>query len=127
MAGAGSPAIRAAISRHRPRRDFKSPRLPGLPLLANELIVFASAASSRTPSCLEMTCFDHISSPSWRPVAPGDLSAWATSAGYEPVTIVQRVGEFARRGGIIDLYSLGASGPVRLDFFGDEIDSIRLF
>jgi transcription-repair coupling factor (superfamily II helicase) len=56
-----------------------------------------------------------------------DFATWATSVGYEPVTIVQRVGEFARRGGIIDIYSPGSSGPVRLDFFGDEIDSIRLF
>ncbi|HET9660599.1 MAG TPA: transcription-repair coupling factor [Thermomicrobiales bacterium] len=60
-------------------------------------------------------------------VRQADLAAWAASVGYEPVTIVQRVGEFARRGGIIDIYSPGASGPARLDFFGDEIDSIRLF
>lgn len=56
-----------------------------------------------------------------------DIFAWATMVGYEPVTIVQRVGEVARRGGIIDIFSPGALGPARLDFFGDEVDSIRLF
>ncbi len=56
-----------------------------------------------------------------------DLTRWATSVGYEPVTIVQRVGEIARRGSIVDIYAPGANGPARVDFFGDEIDSIRLF
>ncbi len=56
-----------------------------------------------------------------------ELIAWATSVGYEAVTIVQRVGEVARSGGIMDIYSPGSPGPTRLDFFGDEIDSIRLF
>lgn len=56
-----------------------------------------------------------------------EVAAWAAAAGYEPVTIVQRVGEIARRGGIVDIYSPGMSGPARLDFFGDEIDSIRVF
>src|SRR5690606_8673667 len=36
-------------------------------------------------------------------------------------------GEFAIRGGIIDLYPAGAAEPVRLDLFGDEIDSLRRF
>lgn len=60
-------------------------------------------------------------------VRQSDLTRWAASAGYESVSIVQRVGEFARRGGIIDIFSPGSTGPVRIDFFGDEIDSIRLF
>ncbi len=60
-------------------------------------------------------------------VRQGDLTRWAASAGYESVSIVQRVGEFARRGGIIDIFSPGSAGPVRVDFFGDEIDSVRLF
>ncbi len=60
-------------------------------------------------------------------VRQAELFTWASSVGYEPVTIVQRVGEVARRGGIVDIYSPGAAGPIRLDFFGDELDSIRLF
>jgi transcription-repair coupling factor (superfamily II helicase) len=47
--------------------------------------------------------------------------------GYVPVTEVAGRGEFARRGGIVDLFPPSADLPVRLDFFGDEIDSLRAF
>ena len=48
-------------------------------------------------------------------------------AGYENVTQVVRPGEFAVRGGLIDLFPMGSSLPYRIDLFGDEIDSIRTF
>jgi transcription-repair coupling factor (superfamily II helicase) len=48
-------------------------------------------------------------------------------AGYERVAQVTTRGQFAIRGGIVDLYSWQASLPVRLEFFGDEIDSLREF
>ena len=47
--------------------------------------------------------------------------------GYEPVNTVITTGQFARRGGIIDLWPPSEASPVRLDFFGDEIDSLRYF
>jgi transcription-repair coupling factor (superfamily II helicase) len=47
--------------------------------------------------------------------------------GYEPVNTVISPGQLARRGGIIDLWPPAESEPVRIDFFGDEIDSLRLF
>ncbi len=48
-------------------------------------------------------------------------------AGYERVAQVTTRGQFAVRGGIVDLYSWQAPLPVRLEFFGDEIDSLREF
>jgi len=48
-------------------------------------------------------------------------------AGYERVAQVTTRGQFAIRGGIVDLYSWQAPLPVRLEFFGDEIDSLREF
>jgi transcription-repair coupling factor (superfamily II helicase) len=48
-------------------------------------------------------------------------------AGYERVAQVATRGQFAIRGGIFDLYSWQAPLPVRLEFFGDEIDSLREF
>jgi transcription-repair coupling factor (superfamily II helicase) len=48
-------------------------------------------------------------------------------AGYERVAQVRTRGQFAVRGGIVDLYSWQAPLPVRLEFFGDEIDSLREF
>ena len=47
--------------------------------------------------------------------------------GFTRVDFVSRPGEYAVRGGIIDLFSYGNDMPYRLDFFGDEIDSIRMF
>jgi transcription-repair coupling factor (superfamily II helicase) len=48
-------------------------------------------------------------------------------AGYEHVKQVVRPGEYAVRGGLIDLFPTGSSLPYRIDLFGDEIDSIRTF
>ncbi|MHB9092090.1 MAG: transcription-repair coupling factor family protein, partial [Chloroflexota bacterium] len=49
------------------------------------------------------------------------------SLGYEPVTTVIEPGAFAHRGGIVDLFSPAGDQPLRLEFSGDEVDSIRLF
>lgn len=47
--------------------------------------------------------------------------------GYERVETVEGKGQFAKRGGIIDLYTINNPFPVRIEFFGDEIDTIRTF
>lgn len=48
-------------------------------------------------------------------------------AGYNHVTHVVATGEFAMRGGILDLYPMGSETPFRLDLFDNEIDSIKTF
>ena len=55
------------------------------------------------------------------------LQAWLVDAGFERVEQVDQGGEFARRGGIVDIFPLGTSQPVRIEFFGDVIESIRRF
>jgi transcription-repair coupling factor (superfamily II helicase) len=47
--------------------------------------------------------------------------------GYTPVDVVEMPGEYALRGGIFDVYSPEADRPVRVEFFGDEVESIRKF
>ena len=47
--------------------------------------------------------------------------------GYVPVLEVAGHGEFARRGGILDVFPPSSALPVRIEFFGDEIDSLRFF
>lgn len=47
--------------------------------------------------------------------------------GYEPVFTITKTGEYARRGSIVDIFPLGFEKPIRLDFFGDEIDTIKFF
>ena len=60
-------------------------------------------------------------------LAPDELAADLASVGYEHAPMVTRAGEFSRRGGIIDLFSPAHEDPVRIEFFGDTIDSIRRF
>jgi transcription-repair coupling factor (superfamily II helicase) len=55
------------------------------------------------------------------------LIARLENSGFERVATVRDVGEFAVRGGILDLYAPGASEALRLDFFGDTLESIRTF
>lgn len=47
--------------------------------------------------------------------------------GYQRTDVVMESGEYAVRGGILDVFAAGMGEPVRLDFFGDEVDSIRTF
>jgi Transcription-repair coupling factor (superfamily II helicase) len=49
------------------------------------------------------------------------------SAGYRHVDQVMEHGEYATRGALLDLYPMGSDQPYRLDFFDDEIDSLRVF
>lgn len=55
------------------------------------------------------------------------LKAQLTLAGYNHVTQVVGPGEYAVRGGLIDLFPMGSAVPYRVDLFDDEIDSIRTF
>ena len=48
-------------------------------------------------------------------------------AGYEPVSVVEGVGQFSRRGGILDIFPIAAEFPVRIELFGDEIETMRYF
>ncbi len=49
------------------------------------------------------------------------------ASGYVREDPVGAVGEFSMRGGILDVWSPGKSSPVRVEFFGDTVDSIREF
>lgn len=49
------------------------------------------------------------------------------AAGYETVSLVQRVGDFSVRGSILDVFPPGFAAPLRLDFFGDTVESLRSF
>ena len=55
------------------------------------------------------------------------LKAQLTLAGYQHVSQVVSPGEYAVRGGLIDLFPMGSLMPYRVDLFGDEVDSIRTF
>ena len=55
------------------------------------------------------------------------LTAYLSANGYTRASTVREPGEFAVRGGLIDIFPPGTDEPVRLDFFGDSLESIRAF
>jgi len=60
-------------------------------------------------------------------IDPLDLVEWLEGQGYEPEAQATQKGEMSLRGGILDLYPLTSPWPVRLEFFGDELESLRHF
>ena len=56
-----------------------------------------------------------------------DLIAWCLDHGFELVPLVHEPGQVARRGSIVDVYPADTDFPVRVDFFGDDVESIRTF
>jgi len=60
-------------------------------------------------------------------IDPLDLVEWLEDQAYEPEAKVTQKGEIALRGGILDVFPLSSPWPVRLEFFGDELESIRYF
>ena len=80
----------------------------------------------------------HTIAPSDLPDAPRELKVGGRvtqtmllhdllALGYSPVLEVAGKGEFARRGGIVDVFPSSAALPIRIELFGDEIDSLRAF
>src|SRR5690606_7186539 len=55
------------------------------------------------------------------------LIAWASNNGYLRVPMVRESGEYAVRGGLVDLFPASAEAPLRFDFFGSQLESIRTF
>jgi transcription-repair coupling factor (superfamily II helicase) len=60
-------------------------------------------------------------------IEPDALARWLVDQGFRRTEAVELPGEFSRRGGIVDVFSPDAEAPYRLEFFGDEVESIRRF
>lgn len=60
-------------------------------------------------------------------VAFDSVVSWLEQNGYSRASTVRDAGDYAVRGGIIDLFAPGGVGAVRLDFFGDSVETIRTF
>ncbi len=117
-----------------PKPDISAARMDALSRLAERsqntgpLIVVATlnAALQRVPPK------DHILAASFRmkvgeTVELESLLEFCSRNGFTRTGTVMEPGEFANRGGIIDIYPPGADAPMRLDFFGDNLESIRIF
>ncbi|MEX0984716.1 MAG: transcription-repair coupling factor [Actinomycetota bacterium] len=60
-------------------------------------------------------------------LAPDDLAERLVDLGYTRADVVQHRGEFAVRGGVLDVFPGGARRPVRLEYWGDQVESLRTF
>ena len=90
------------------------------------VLLTARALSRRTVTPEEITAAGALLARS-DTHSPEDLINQLVAAGYVGEDPVGAVGEFSMRGGILDVWSPGQQRPVRIEYFGDEIDSIRAF
>ena len=102
-----------------PRSTIGNPKFP---------IVVASARA-----LIQMTLPVREMRAALRPIRPGQvfdlnkvLAQWV-GWGYEAAAVVEAPGQFSRRGGIVDIWPANLRKPLRIELFGDEIDSLRTF
>ena len=84
----------------------------------------ATAEQTLVPAALERT--RRVLHPGDR-VPPHELASALEAMGYQRVPTVTEVAEFSLRGGILDLYGFGMAAPARLEWWGDDIASLRAF
>ncbi|OGO65798.1 MAG: transcription-repair coupling factor [Chloroflexi bacterium RBG_19FT_COMBO_55_16] len=108
--------------------NLASYHIPGAPLPATPPIIIAPARAvmARTLPRREFLKAIRILKPS-QTIPPEELARILINFGYEHSSTVIVPGQFARRGGILDLWPPAEASPARLDFFGDEIEGVRHF
>src|SRR5271169_292689 len=90
------------------------------------LVASVNALTQRAPPLAYIASAAFSAAPG-NSVRMEDLTRWLEANGYARASTVRDVGDYATRGGILDLYPPGAPAPIRLDFFGDTLESIRSF
>lgn len=90
------------------------------------LLTTANAVVQRVPE-RELVSAETFSAAPGNRVDMAELVRWLENNGFSRTPTVRETGEYAVRGGILDLYAPGSEAPVRLDFFGDTLETIRRF
>jgi transcription-repair coupling factor (superfamily II helicase) len=104
-----------------PQRNHAAPRTDH-PLVVTSVIALLQrtfARSALMPRLRTVTRGDQLD--------PLDLIEWLEDQAYEPEAQVTQKGELALRGGIVDVFPLTSPWPVRLEFFGNQLESLRCF
>jgi len=115
-----------------PNPDVLARRMATLAMLAAGmpgpfvLLTTLNAATQRLPAREVIAGASFIARVGDR-VDEAHLRSFLARMGFSPVSTVAEPGDFAIRGGIVDIFPPGAGGPVRLDFFGDVLDGARRF
>ena len=115
---------------------------PNADIAAARMATLAGLATGAVPKCVLLTTIagamqflparDVLRQSAWAArvgdrVDEAGLRAFLTRMGFSQTATVTEPGDYAIRGGIIDVYPPGAGGPVRLDFFGDTLETAKRF
>ena len=115
-----------------PNPEIAARRMATLALLADGLagpfvlVTTLNAVTQRVPAAEVVRASSFRASVGDR-VDEARLKQFLARMGFSPVSTVAEPGDFALRGGIVDIYPPGPGGPIRLDFFGDVLDGARRF
>ena len=115
-----------------PNPDLSARRMATLAALAVGmpgpfiLLTTVNAATQKVPARATVAGASFSATVGQR-VDEAHLKGFLARMGFQPVSTVAEPGDYAFRGGIIDIYPPGHAGPVRLDFFGDVLESLRRF
>ncbi len=101
-------------------------RLQATPKAAQLVLTTVNAATQRTLTPFRIRQLVASLAPGER-IGRDDLATLLAANGYVRTDTVHDAGEYAVRGGIVDLFPSGEERGLRLDFFGDEIESVRAF
>jgi transcription-repair coupling factor (superfamily II helicase) len=115
--------VLSALYRYHHQDQNASAPIQDLPPVVVSTLV---ALIGRVPSPAEMLA-QGIPLTVGKQIPQNELKSWLITAGYHATTSVQLAGEFASRGGIIDIYAGDMPDPIRVEWFDDEIESIRRF
>ena len=119
--------VYSGISPHAETQEQRALALWQMTLQPPEFIVMsARSLITRTLSRLEMSALGAVVERD-KDFAPETLIEKLVGAGYVREEPIANIGQFSVRGGIIDVWSPDADNPVRIEFFGDTVDSIREF
>ena len=102
--------------------------LPGAPAPKNQPIMVAPIRAIMTRTIPRRDFLKHTRTLKVGDRAiPDQLTRSWVDIGYEYANIVVQTGQFSRRGGILDIWPPGEAQPIRIEFFGDEVDTMRAF
>ncbi|MBR3596893.1 MAG: transcription-repair coupling factor [Clostridia bacterium] len=111
-------------------REYEQRRIGALSKMlsgeCNILILSAEAAMQRTLPKEELISRTFTLTPSME-ITTDEIREKLVKCGYSAAEMVEGAGQFSLRGGILDIFSPGSENPVRIEFWGDEIDTISYF
>ena len=114
-----SPAPEVAARRHEAARRVRAATGP--------FVLVAPALAAMQASAPTLGADDPVVLERGATIAPDQLAERFVALGYERSDVVEHRGEFAVRGGIVDVFPGTARRPVRIEFWGDDVESMREF